>query len=94
MINPPVININFTPPNVKLVNKNIYYLINKSGKYIYDINDNYIGKSTGYSLRPTYKSEGAIEVKNSKKETFWIRGNVKYIIENNYILTNVFEINY
>jgi len=80
------------PPDVKIVNENIYYLINKSGKDIYDNNNIYIGKSTGYSLRPTYKSSGAIEVKNTKKETFWITGNVKYIIENNYILTNFFKL--
>ena len=84
---------NFKPPNIKLVNENIYYLINKSGKYIYDINNNFYGKSTGYSLRPTYKSNGAVEIESPKKKKYWITGNVKYIIDNNYILTNVFKIN-
>ena len=93
MIIPSVKNkIILKPPDVKIVNEDIYYLINKSGKDIYDNNNIYIGRSTGYSLRPTYKSNGAIEVKNTKKETFWIRGNVKYIIENNYILTNFFKL--
>lgn len=93
MIKPPVTKkIILKPPDVKIVNKNIYYLINKSGKNIYDINNNYLGMSTGYSLRPTYKNSGAIEIKNTKKEALWIRGTVKYIIEDNYILTNIFKI--
>ena len=92
IINPSIPFNNFTPPNIKLVNQNIYYLINKSGRCIYDIDNNYYGKSTGYSLRPTYKSLGAIEIESPKKENFWITGNVKYIIDNNYILTNIFKI--
>ena len=92
IINPSVSIINFKPPNIKLVNKNIYYLINRSGKHVYDTDNNHYGISTGYSLRPTYKSLGAIEIKDSKEQKYWISGDVKYIIENNYILTNIFKL--
>ena len=91
-INAPQVNINnLSPPKIKVVNENIYYVINKSGKKIFDTNDNYYGESTGYSLRPTYKSVGAIEIKNSN-ESYWIRGTVKYIIEDNYMLSDIFKI--
>ena len=88
---PQVNNKNFIPPRIKVVNKNIYYLINKSGKKIFDTKDKYYGESTGYSLRPTYKSVGAIEIKNSKG-SYWIRGTVKYIIEDNYMLSDICKI--
>ena len=90
-INAPQINNIFMTPKIKRVNKDIYYLVNKSDKHIYDTKDNYYGKSTGYSLRPTYKSEGAIEIKNSKR-SYWIKGTVKYIIEDNYMLSDIFEV--
>ena len=71
------------PPERKIVNKNIYYLIQKSGFKVYDSNYNLIGISNGYSLRPTYKSSGAIGIKCENNE-FWITGDVKYIEGDNY----------
>ena len=77
------------PDNMKPINKNVYYLINSPNMIIYDENLNYYGISNGYSLRPTYKTDGCISITNSNKD-YWIKGNVKYIINNNiYILNNI-----
>ena len=90
-INAPEIKNNediIIPKNIKLVNKDVYYLISSANMIIYDENLNYYGISTGYSLRPTYKTDGCIGITNSNKD-YWIKGNVKYIFNNIYILSNI-----
>ena len=90
-INAPEIKNNkdiIIPDNMKPINKNVYYLISCANMIIYDENLNYYGISNGYSLRPTYNTDGCISITNSNKD-YWIKGNVKYIIDNIYILDNI-----
>jgi hypothetical protein len=86
---PPNNNNGIILPNARvIIDENIYYLIKNSGFKIYDTEGNYYGISTGFSLRPTHKTYGAIEI-NLNGSCQFIRGNVKYIEDNNYILYKI-----
>jgi hypothetical protein len=53
--------------------KQLYYVIDDYKKdKVYDKDGNIIGKFTGYKSRPTYKSNGHIEVVKDNGECIWI----------------------
>lgn len=58
----------------------IVYLVRfiKAGEIIYDKNGVILGEFTGYNTRPTYKSNGSIEIKRDNKN-MWVSGKAVYI---------------
>jgi len=75
------------PPDLTTINENIYYHVNTSGFDVY-LNDEFYGTSTGYSLRPTAYTSGAIEIVSNGFH-MWIRGNLKYKYNNVCILDDI-----
>ena len=75
------------PPDIEIINENIYYYVSRSGFEVY-LNDTYYGTSTGYSLRPTANTSGAIEIVSNGFH-MWIRGNLKYKYDNVCILNDI-----
>lgn len=52
----------------------------KKGESVYDKNGKIIGYYTGYTLRPTYKSNGGMEIKlKENNEIIWISGECVFI---------------
>ena len=53
--------------------KQLYYVIDDyENENVYDKDGSIIGEFTGYKLKPTYKSNGRIEVKKVTGECMWI----------------------
>ena len=52
----------------------------KKSEPVYDKNGKIIGYYTGYTLRPTYKSNGGMEIKlKENNENIWISGECVFI---------------
>ena len=53
--------------------KQLYYVINDyNNEKVYDKDGSIIGEFTGYKSRPTYKSNGRIQIKKPTGECIWI----------------------
>ena len=82
---PSTANNNFIPPDLEIINQDIYYL-NKKAIEIYDTNNLFYGTTNGYAaIAHTCGSRGSVCL----NERLWIYGTVKYIYQNKYILSEI-----
>ena len=61
--------------------KSLYALTNRHGIKVYDMNNNYIGKTTPFtSIAHNGKCIGSIEIENPNEEFEWISGYGVFIV--------------
>ena len=79
------------PPDTEVIDKQLYYVVSRSGINVYDVNNIFYGISNGYSRiahtsTPSFTGAICIDYNDSCK---WIQGKVKYLFNSICVLYDI-----